>query len=510
MELEQNTLKIRVVIRKRPLTKKELSMAEKDIIESSDDTVIVREQKVKLDLTKYTEEHKFVFDNVFSENSSNQQVYIEAVKPIVEAALKGAKVSCFAYGQTGSGKTFTMIGDAKNKGLYYLAANDIFKFLEVEKKQGLIAMTSYFEIYCGKLFDLLNKRKQLSAREDAKQNVHIVNLKRVEVNSAQELFEMISLGNISRTTSATGKNTDSSRSHAVLQIYLVKEKKLKGLLSFIDLAGNERGGDTYDHDDKTRMDGAEISKSLLALKECIRALDQNLKHVPFRGSKLTMVLKDSFTGNSRTVMIGNISPALSNTEYTLNTLRYADRVKELKKDPKERTKNELMLPRQPRPTSPVPEERRGKGLPFANQNVVPQSTSNEDVIQGFVEEEIMLEDDGLDQLSETHQKLINEILQDEENLLLLHKNHVKMMGECLQSEGQLLDEVDRPGSDIESYIGGLGKLLDEKMRNIVKVKEALISFSEKLEHEKKLSERIHELEKLEEIEEENNDPGNAD
>jgi kinesin family member 2/24 len=103
-------------------------------------------------------------------------------------------------------------------------------------------------------------------------------------------------------------------------------------MSFIDLAGSERGADTINTDKQTKMDGAEINKSLLALKECIRALDQNKNHTPFRGSKLTQVLKDSFVGNSKTTMIANISPALNCCEHTLNTLRYADRVKELKKD----------------------------------------------------------------------------------------------------------------------------------------------------------------------------------
>lgn len=104
------------------------------------------------------------------------------------------------------------------------------------------------------------------------------------------------------------------------------------MMSFIDLAGSERGADTLDQNRQTRMDGAEINKSLLALKECIRALDLEKKHTPFRGSKLTQVLKDSFTGNSKTTMIANISPAASCCEHTLNTLRYADRVKELKKE----------------------------------------------------------------------------------------------------------------------------------------------------------------------------------
>ena len=106
---------------------------------------------------------------------------------------------------------------------------------------------------------------------------------------------------------------------------------MHGKLTFIDLAGSERGADVVDQNKQTRFDGAEINKSLLALKECIRALDQNKNHTPFRGSKLTLVLKDSFIGNCRTVMIGNFSPANSSSEHTLNTLRYADRVKELKK-----------------------------------------------------------------------------------------------------------------------------------------------------------------------------------
>lgn len=101
-----------------------------------------------------------------------------------------------------------------------------------------------------------------------------------------------------------------------------------GKLSFIDLAGSERGADTFDNNRQTRLEGAEINKSLLALKECIRALDSEARHVPFRGSKLTAVLRDSFIGDTaRTVMIANISPTATCVEHTLNTLRYADRVK---------------------------------------------------------------------------------------------------------------------------------------------------------------------------------------
>lgn len=160
----------------------------------------------------------------------------------------------------------------------------------------------------------------------------IVGLSEKQVTSVEELMSIIAFGMGVRTTGVTGANVDSSRSHAILQITF-KEPNLKpySKISFIDLAGSERGADTVDQNKQTRMDGAEINKSLLALKECIRALDQDKKHTPFRGSKLTLVLKDSFTGNCQTLMIANVSPTQSCCEHTLNTLRYADRVKELKK-----------------------------------------------------------------------------------------------------------------------------------------------------------------------------------
>lgn len=164
-------------------------------------------------------------------------------------------------------------------------------------------------------------------------------------------MEVIGNGLQCRTSGVTGANAESSRSHAILQMQLKHQDKVFGKMSFIDLAGSERGADTIDQNKQTRMDGAEINKSLLALKECIRALDLEKKHLPFRGSKLTQVLKDSFTGNSKTTMIANISPANSCCEHTLNTLRYADRVKELKSEKapvsKEEIKNkELGLARQ--------------------------------------------------------------------------------------------------------------------------------------------------------------------
>jgi kinesin family protein 2/24 len=153
----------------------------------------------------------------------------------------------------------------------------------------------------------------------------------MQADNVDALHNIIETGNRNRTTHATESNEESSRSHAICQIALKVRgrEKLVGRFSLIDLAGSERGADTKSHNRQRRMEGAEINKSLLALKECIRALDSSSSHVPYRASKLTLVLKDSFTNKkSKTVMIVNVSPAASSADHTLNTLRYADRIKE--------------------------------------------------------------------------------------------------------------------------------------------------------------------------------------
>ncbi len=118
------------------------------------------------------EEHVFVFDQSFDENITNEQLYLEAVQPLVDAAFTGIKVTCFAYGQTGSGKTYTMMGLQKETafvpGLFLLAANDIFTKI-AQNRWSLSVYVSFYEIYCGKLFDLLNNRNVLFPREDGKQ-----------------------------------------------------------------------------------------------------------------------------------------------------------------------------------------------------------------------------------------------------------------------------------------------------------------------------------------------------
>ncbi|XP_021235097.1 kinesin-like protein KIF24 [Numida meleagris] len=326
--------KIRVCVRKRPLGQREERRGEVNIITVKDkETLLLHEKKEAVDLTQYILQHVFYFDEVFGESCTNQDVYMKTAHPLIQHIFNGGNATCFAYGQTGAGKTYTMIGTQRNPGLYALAAKDIFRHLEASpSRKDHLVLISFYEIYCGQLYDLLNGRKRLFAREDSKHVVQIVGLREVQVDSVDLLLEMILKGGKERSTGATGVNSDSSRSHAIIQIQIKDTaNRTFGRISFIDLAGSERAADARDSDRQTKMEGAEINQSLLALKECIRALDQEHAHTPFRQSKLTQVLKDSFIGNSKTCMIANVSPSHIATEHTLNTLRYADRVKELKK-----------------------------------------------------------------------------------------------------------------------------------------------------------------------------------
>ncbi|XP_026670826.1 kinesin-like protein KIF2A isoform X2 [Ceratina calcarata] len=332
---------ITVCVRKRPLNKKEVARKEVDVISvPSKDQMVVHEPKAKVDLTKYLENQIFRFDYAFDETCTNEIVYKYTAKPLVQTIFDGGMATCFAYGQTGSGKTHTMGGDFNGKtqdckkGIYAMVAKDVFKYLNLAKYRplNLVICASFFEIYSGKVFDLLADKEKLRVLEDGKQQVQIVGLTEKVVETCDEVLKLIQHGNSARTSGQTSANSNSSRSHAVFQIIARSPgtHKIHGKFSLIDLAGNERGADTSSANRQTRMEGAEINKSLLALKECIRALSRKGTHLPFRASKLTQVLRDSFIGEkSKTCMIAMISPGMSSCEHSLNTLRYADRVKEL-------------------------------------------------------------------------------------------------------------------------------------------------------------------------------------
>ncbi|XP_037348565.1 kinesin-like protein KIF2B [Talpa occidentalis] len=334
--------RICVCVRKRPLNQQETTMKDVDIITiPSDKVVMVHESKQKVDLTRYLANQTFCFDHAFDDTASNELVYQFTAQPLVEFIFRKGMATCFAYGQTGSGKTYTMGGVISgneqdcSKGIYALVAQDVFLLLQTSayEKLGLKVYGTFFEIYGGKVYDLLNWKKKLQVLEDGNQQMQVVGLKEQEVCCMEDMLTLVEQGNSCRTSGQTSVNAHSSRSHAVFQIILKSGGKLHGKFSLVDLAGNERGADTAKANRKRQLEGAEINKSLLALKECIRALGQNKSHTPFRTSKLTQVLRDSFIGqNSSTCMIATISPGMASCENTLNTLRYANRVKELALD----------------------------------------------------------------------------------------------------------------------------------------------------------------------------------
>jgi kinesin family protein 2/24 len=345
--------KITVCIRKRPLNKEEMSRKEVDVISVPEkDQIVVHQPKKTLGLTKFLQNEHFRFDYAFDETCSNELVYKYTAKPLVKTIFEGGMATCFAYGQTGSGKTHTLGGNFRgktedwNKCIYAMAARDIFNFHNSPKYRELnvAVRASFFEIYNEKVFDLLAERKELRVLEDRNHKVQIKNLKEDTVNSVDEVLKLIRKGNNARRTGKSSANSSSSRSHAVFQIVLRSsgEDRIHGKFSLIDLAGNETGAVTASANGETMNERQNINRSLLALKEYIRALGRKVDHPPDRDSKLTRVLRDSFIGKkARTCMIAMISPGMSSCEQTLNTLLYAKGVKEL--DANDRKKMNMSL-----------------------------------------------------------------------------------------------------------------------------------------------------------------------
>uniref|UniRef100_A0A8C4NT14 Kinesin-like protein n=1 Tax=Dicentrarchus labrax TaxID=13489 RepID=A0A8C4NT14_DICLA len=474
--------RICVCVRARPLNKKELSMKDLDVITiPSKDVVMVHEPKQKVDLTRYLENQTFRFDYAFDENSTNEMVYRFTAQPLVETIFERGMATCFAYGQTGSGKTHTMGGDfsGKNqdcsKGIYALSARDVFLMIKKPnyKKLDLQIFATFFEIYSGKVFDLLNRKSKLRVLEDGKQQVQVVGLQEREVKCTEDVLKLIEVGNSCRTSGQTSANAHSSRSHAVFQIILRRRGKMHGKFSLIDLAGNERGADTSSADRQTRLEGAEINKSLLALKECIRALGRNKPHTPFRASKLTQVLRDSFIGeNSRTCMIATISPGMASCENTLNTLRYANRVKELTVDP-----------------AAAMDGRQGGHV---NQLEVLEaqwgvgSSPQRDDLKLLCEQN---EEEVSPQLFTFHEA-VSQLVEMEEQVLEDHRAVFQESIRWLEDEKVLLEMTEEVDYDVESFATQLEQILDQKIDILTELRDKVKSFRSALQEEEQASQQI--------------------
>ncbi len=256
--------------------------------------------------------------------------------------LDGYNATVFAYGATGCGKTHTITGTVHEPGVIFLTMQELFERISERTEEKVTEVSlSYLEIYNETIRDLLvpgGSKQGLMLREDANQAVSVAGLSSHRPQNVQEVMDMIVRGNEYRTMSPTEANATSSRSHAVLQINVsqkdrnadVNEPHTMATLSIIDLAGSERASATKNRGDRL-IEGANINKSLLALGSCINALCDPRKrnHVPYRNSKLTRLLKFSLGGNCKTVMIVCVSPSSQHFDETQNTLRYANRAKNI-------------------------------------------------------------------------------------------------------------------------------------------------------------------------------------
>lgn len=344
---------IRVVVRVRPSNDKEQEQNYHNVVNVVDDQMLVFDpkdeeahffyhgvQQKRRDLLKKPKKDlTFRFDKVFNTETTNVEVFMNSTQNLIENLMEGSNCSVFAYGATGAGKTFTMIGNTSNPGITYLTIRDLFKRTEeLRDERDFELMVTYIEVYNELVKDLLNPGAPLNLLEDAKYGVVISGVKVQKIHNPEELFSLLDQGNKQRTQHPTDANAESSRSHAVFQVYIRMTKKITSevmhaKLSMIDLAGSERGSATGFVGARFK-EGANINKSLLALGNCINSLADGQKHVPYRDSKLTRLLKDSLGGNCYTIMIANVSPSSMSFEDTYNTLKYATRAKKIQSNVK--------------------------------------------------------------------------------------------------------------------------------------------------------------------------------
>nr|XP_034373041.1 kinesin-like protein KIF21A isoform X12 [Arvicanthis niloticus] len=324
----------------------------------------------------------FTFDYVFDIDSQQEQIYTQCIEKLIEGCFEGYNATVFAYGQTGAGKTYTMgTGFDVNimeeeQGIISRAVRHLFKSIE-EKKTSAIkngvpppefkVNAQFLELYNEEVLDLFdttrdidakNKKSNIRIHEDSTGGIYTVGVTTRTVNTEPEMMQCLKLGALSRTTASTQMNVQSSRSHAIFTIHvcqtrvcpqtdaenvtdnkLISESSqmnefetLTAKFHFVDLAGSERLKRTGATGERAK-EGISINCGLLALGNVISALGDKSKratHVPYRDSKLTRLLQDSLGGNSQTIMIACVSPSDRDFMETLNTLKYANRARNIK------------------------------------------------------------------------------------------------------------------------------------------------------------------------------------
>ncbi len=304
-----------------------------------------------------TLDRAYTYDYAFDVGSTQESVYDASVRSMIPRLFEGYNATVLAYGQTGSGKTHSMGTSYDSSttppelaGVIPRAVGEIFS--EISRRAEQIDVTvsvAFVELYREQLYDLLSAKSSkkedcvCELREDPAKGVVIPGLTESGVSSVEETMRRLEAGSSKRVTAATAMNNTSSRSHAIFTLFLNIVNKEEGgnatvsKFHLVDLAGSERAKKTLATGDRFK-EGAAINQGLLALGNVIAALGEDnptgkTVHIPYRNSKLTRLLQDSLGGNSYTLMVACVSPADSNVEETLSTLRYADRARKIKNKP---------------------------------------------------------------------------------------------------------------------------------------------------------------------------------
>ena len=357
--LKKGAYNILVCVRCRPLSPLECQLSTSETIRIMDNKMLVLMDPIEYNgpstvFKNRTREQTYAFDFAFDKYSTQITVFENSTKFLIDGVVNGYNATVFAYGATGAGKTYTMLGTDTNPGIMPLTLEDLFKKVNRYKDREYKLKFWYLEIYNENIRDLLkfidkpntniiDDNEYLDLREDPIKGIMVSNITEVNVNNSNDMLKILKRGNRNRTQEATGANETSSRSHAILQVSIEYKDKNSGIdyeikyskLSLVDLAGSERASATQNRGIRL-IEGANINRSLLTLGNCINALcDAAAKgikkpYVPYRDSKLTRLLKDSLGGNARTVMIANVSPSINTFDDTYNTLKYANRAKNIK------------------------------------------------------------------------------------------------------------------------------------------------------------------------------------
>ncbi|KAJ8299260.1 LOW QUALITY PROTEIN: hypothetical protein KUTeg_023320 [Tegillarca granosa] len=368
-EVKEDDTSVRVALRIRPqMAREKIDMCQVCT------SVIPSENQVLMGKDK-----AFTFDYVFDMPTPQDVIYSDCVKVLIEGCFEGYNATVFAYGQTGSGKTYTMgtgfdVNISEDEiGIIPRAVDHLFQGIEERKRLAhernepppdFKVNAQFMELYNEEILDLFDttrdpesrgKKSHIKIHEDAGGGIYVVGVTTRPVCSLQDTMQCLKFGALSRATASTNMNAQSSRSHAIFTLHVKQQRVIRddnleqdkesdsteGLnefetltakFHFVDLAGSERLKRTGATGDRAK-EGISINCGLLALGNVISALGDVTKkgsHVPYRDSKLTRLLQDSLGGNSRTLMIACVSPSDRDFMETLNTLKYANRARNIK------------------------------------------------------------------------------------------------------------------------------------------------------------------------------------